>query len=529
MTSGKMAVMKESQSSPASPRRIWIDVLILGILLVFNAILLVVKGTERFEFFDMSAFLDAGYRVSIGQVPYVDFYYTTGPVHLYMHALSFVLFGFTKIAVLVHLCTVGLAATAIVYAISRKHFGRLPSAGLAVLAIFSFYGPLCHPWYDQNASIFIFIGILFWEFRWNKSPTLVSLSCGILAALSFLTKSNVGLAGGLVLLSLVATQPRPVKQVAIYVAAGLLSLGVWMLILRSPGNFVDQAFFAYRAGERLLDFQRFYNSIRTSFNVLILLMGWSIAILAGKNWMWANRSRLIFFSSLIFAGIFTNWTSSLPGNLVWLSLQFLYLFALAVDLDLTRFGRNAAHFKRVIWLILITAWMGCTIISVSRTHRLIAWSWNPAVEISDYEMQTASFKGWRCNAATGEGLDLAVEFIRTRIPPDESIMVFPDATVIYGLAGRESYRNVPFIFHTGHTTNGRWRDECRQHFLAEPPKWFVMHERPSPVDAAVFGPSILESLDLKNFFDQNFREVWRHGEFRIYRLTSSSSNESKQQ
>src|SRR5260370_27407441 len=62
-----------------------------------------------FNFFDMSAFMDAGYRVYIGQKIYTDFEFNAGPGHPYLHALFYALLGFNKTAILAHVSCLNTA------------------------------------------------------------------------------------------------------------------------------------------------------------------------------------------------------------------------------------------------------------------------------------------------------------------------------------------------------------------------------------------------------------------------------------
>ena len=91
----------------------------LAALLVANAFFLHFNAFRGFNFFDMGSFLDASWRVYQGQIPYVDFIYISGPIHLYMNALFFFLFGFGKTAILIHLLTVSSIVIVITYSLVK--------------------------------------------------------------------------------------------------------------------------------------------------------------------------------------------------------------------------------------------------------------------------------------------------------------------------------------------------------------------------------------------------------------------------
>ncbi len=133
----------------------------VAVAVVLGALLRFLWGNGQlvFDFFDMSAFLDAGYRVWHGQQPYVDFFYNAGPVHLYMHATSFALFGFGKAAVLAHLLFVTAIAFGVTYALARQQLGWAQSLIAATISGFSVNGPSSHPWYDSNACMWLLVGV----------------------------------------------------------------------------------------------------------------------------------------------------------------------------------------------------------------------------------------------------------------------------------------------------------------------------------------------------------------------------------
>jgi len=76
------------------------EFLTLAIILILNAFFLKFNAFRGLNFFDISAFTDASWRVYSGQKPYVDFMFVSGPVHLYLNAFFFFLFGIGKNAFL---------------------------------------------------------------------------------------------------------------------------------------------------------------------------------------------------------------------------------------------------------------------------------------------------------------------------------------------------------------------------------------------------------------------------------------------
>lgn len=113
----------------------------------------------RFDFFDMSGFMDAGYRVMIGQQPYTDFLYNSGPVHLYLLAFFFKIFGFGLTASQIHVSVITSIATVFLYFFMRSLTLRWIAAVTAFCFSFMYYGASSFPWYDQNAYFFFIISL----------------------------------------------------------------------------------------------------------------------------------------------------------------------------------------------------------------------------------------------------------------------------------------------------------------------------------------------------------------------------------
>ena len=503
-----------------------LDGAVLLAILILNAVVLIIKGTERFEFSDMSGILDGGYRVSIGQRSYVDFFSLAGPIHLYMHALFFKLFGFTSTAVMIHLCTVGLAATVIVYTIARLHLRLVPSALFAVLTSFAFYGPICHPWYDQNATIWLMIGILIWELRlkfWNERKLdHTACVCGALTALSFLTKSNVGLAGGLLFFCLFLSGPRKCRSIIFYILGGMIAAGVVILPLNKPCNFIEQNFFAWGPTQfgiraRLTNFVKLYDVWNSTPNATVLFVIIIVGALGGKKFIFMQRSRLSMLGGLVFAGMFTAWTTSYTprANLTWNGLQFVNLALLVHELPLEKFGLAQKRVKTVLSFLIAVITLINLRTAAQYTADLLVWTWNPWVQVSDYVIKTDTFRGWQCNRATGAGMDKTVEFARKNIPANQTLFVLPDVTMIYGLTGHDSYRKCPCFFCVNEILRGRWYDEFREHFLTEPPEWIVLHDAPRP--SVLAARPVIEWLKLGDTLERKYSTVWHYGEFSILR------------
>jgi len=141
--------------------------------------------------------------------------------------------------------------------------------------------------------------------------------------------------------------------------------------------------------------------------------------------------------------------------------------------------------------------------------------------MADYEMRNQALRGWRCNRATGEGVDRVVERLRTSVPPTDSLFVIPDATVVYALAGRESYRGVPVLWELGDHFKGWLGGRIRKRFLDHPPDWIVLHDD-APKDTLSPG-AILGGLGLDRAIAEHYRSSWSYGRFFLLRRERPTS------
>jgi len=119
----------------------FLGISVLVLILIGNAFFLKYNAFRCFNFLDMGAFLDAGWRVFRGQRPYIDFIYFEGPVHLQLHALSFHLFGFGKTAIFSHLIFVHSVVIILVYFMLQSRVNRWIAFLVTLLTAPSFYWP----------------------------------------------------------------------------------------------------------------------------------------------------------------------------------------------------------------------------------------------------------------------------------------------------------------------------------------------------------------------------------------------------
>lgn len=438
----------------------------------------------------MSAFMDAGYRVYRGQEPYIDFYYIAGPVHLYMHAFFYFLFGFNKTAILAHLLSVSALMTVTTFFIARKHLDGPKVLLVTALTSVAFYGPIAHPWYDQNAAVWIAIALLMWETR------RAAFACGVLISISFMTKANFGVAAGALFLVLTALERMSLR----YLLGVGVGMGAILATLRAPIEFFDQTLFAYNP-TALIKWDYLARVIFQSVYFYLFLIA-VFFFMAGAR----DFKKGFLLTGLLAISIFTTFTGSMTpeANLVFLGLDCLYLLSLAGEL------------RRKAFLAAAFAITFASFFHAMRASVFPAvWYWNSSNE-PNYSMTSKPLRGWRANRTAGEGVDQAVFAIKANVPPEESLFILPDATVIYGLTDREPYAPAPFIFHLKRMPpEGRLLDSFREHFLSHPPDWILLRDQ----HHLVFNDTdlLLEWLGIKERIAQKYEERWRSGTFRLLR------------
>ncbi len=485
------------------------------------------NGQREFDFFDMSAFLDAGYRVWRGQRPFVDFFYNAGPVHLYMHAASFSAFGFGRTAILAHLVAVTAVAMAATYIVARR---RLPAgAAMLVTAVsgFALAGPASHPWYDSNACMWLSLGLLAHtltgeQLRLSRRRFGIGLA-GVACGLALLTKTNVGVAGGSVLALAVVLKHGGRVVLPAFAGGIVLVLALIFGLRESVLEFGRQTLVAYRPLGRLLDVGRLLAVVADTPRLGLVVLGLCVVVVGGgARFVRAHRDLVALAVGLPLAAIVWTYTGSMvpAANLGSLGMETALLWMVARE---ARRARGSGLVGRVAECAVAAMALYCLGLSIVQSERLATWRWRDSAPVdarnlSDYSLRAPALRGWRCNEGIGRGFDGAVEYVAANVGPGQSLFVFPDATVLYGVTGRESFVGAPFAFHLGTVPPpGTDYDRFREAFLRHPPDWMVVH-RSSGIDW-IDADRLLDWLRLREYVGQHYETRWERDQFRVMRRT----------
>jgi hypothetical protein len=471
------------------------DGVALTAALALSVVTVLVNARRTFDFFDMSGFLDGGYRVYRGQRLYVDFFYHAGPVQPALHAAFFHIFGFCQTAVLAHLGTVMTIFGAATYYLARAGappvgLPPLGAAILTVIAVLGFAGPISHPFYDQTAFMFIAVGLALYQWHLRtatiRSASLAGVGAGILAGLSFMAKANEGAVGGLALLALFAMGPYPRAAVSCCIAGGLIGGLAPMVPLASPYDFINSAFIAYPTANRLTNFSRLGLALIQCLYVPVAACGLGMAAFGGRRFVRERRHDLAILGAICGVSIFSGWTGStqLPAFTLGAGMGLVYTWLIVRSLLASPETRPSPPKVRIMVALAGLVSLLVAVYIADKTWKLETWRWRNVLDgsdnpvHSDYAFTTPAFAGWRCDGKVGEGVDAAVRFLAKNARPEERLFVFPDATFIYGLLGRDSWISAPMIFQANQgPPSGEGTRRLRRSLLSHPPEWIVYHNQ----------------------------------------------------
>lgn len=456
--------------------------LALFALIALNAAFLYWNAFRTFKFFDMGSHLDMAWRLALGQKPHVDFLSYTGPMHFYLNAFLFKLFGFSKTALWLHLVLVNSAVVGLIAGMLRKRTPVPVTVLCAALGMVAFYWTYSHPWYTQSAHFWglAAVSVLagFTPAPSGRRAFAVGAFAGAMTILSVFTKINVGLLyGALLFVYLLAAEKRAASLAGF--ALGLLgSLGALKIFfVPSLSAWFEQVWdFGLRYKGRALSvvespslwFRNFY-----WLAAVILALGLRKKIFTRK---------IILFLGLWFIGIVSTFSSGavsesdVPVMGFYFALSFLILFEAAFERDrLIRLSAAA--------LSTLAAMLTC--VYVLYAVELKQWSVAEIMVLNnqtidprgDYELRSDGLRGWKTKKAQGEAVDGLVTFINAQIPKTDSLIVLTDLQILYPLTGRESYRGIPWIFTIDQSpAPGKQLGAFRTNFIATKPLWIVTHK-----------------------------------------------------
>ena len=504
-------------TNQGSTKQLWREALALGAVFLLGAAVETSRTTSFFDPFDHSGFLDLFYRVYSGQKLYVDFFYNAGPVHAYIGAFFYWLLGPGISAVKANACMLSLFMAAYAYMLGRSSFGIPVSTALATLATLFFVGPFSFPTYDHHAWLFLLLAIAFLRFDLSKNVVLnASLRggiCGTLIALSVLTKANIGAFGAVIVAGVLILLPER-KRALMWLGLGfILCLNLVFFLLGTTFEFFQANFVEYAPGARLTAWGLLNHLLHDIPYVPMAFGTVAIALAGGRDYVVRERRDFAILTGLIGTSIFSVWTSSMISDLntFALGLELVLLVVLVKRLPKGLPESPEYRLYRCCAVMLAGACVLVFFTGIERTWRLGFFkSRLPSLEAVDYEIKSPPLKGWRCNHFYCEGMDEVVEFMRTHVPRQDSLFVFPDMQIIYQMTGHSSYLHAPYEFVLNILPGpGKPTTAFLNYFDANAPKWVVIHSISFLPNFDVDTGQQLKSLFLDEYFTKNYSHVWR--------------------
>lgn len=471
-------------------------ILFLFLVLAGNALFLRFNAFRCFNFFDMGGFLDASWRVFTGQRPYVDFIYTTGPVHLYMNAFFFWLCGgFGRMAVLAHLIVVHSLVIAATFLMVRRKIPFFATMLVTLLTMTCFYWPISHPWYDQSAHLWGILAVAVLSgclpLREPRQTYGVGLFSGVLVVISLMTKTNVGLAYGAMFLTVFLVSSQRIRALSGYLMGGLMTLAIFAVIIGHPEGYLQQviASYGFSKTSRLAELLKPANWLVNFYWLPALMV--AVFFIPLKT---AHRELCALFFGTVFVAIFSTHTSNLirPPNVpLWgtiLALVFILLYALK-DRAIPPFQRKL--YQPAIYFLSVFS-LGLLVLFAQYGLTLKVWTYlRPEVQ-GNYAIRTQALEGWWCQKEEGELFDTMAEYIKHQLPQKDSLLIFGDMQILYAATARESYRGVPFIFQTDDLpVPGRQVQEVKENILQDPPDWILWN-----LGEPTYGKNLMHYLGL---------------------------------
>lgn len=455
------------------------DVLILILILAGNAFFLHFNAFRYFHFYDMCFSLDGGWRILNGQKPYVDFIYFSGPIHLYLYAFFFKLFGFGKTAIFAHLVAVHSMVIVLTYLMVHR---RVPDhfAWLAIiLTTTSFYWPVSHPWHDQSAHLWGILGVavLIWQlpFQSQKHALITGGFLSLMAVVSFMTKTNIGAAYGLVFGVICLTVKERWKAILGYLGGMILGLLFIRLLISDLPAYFEQSFgySALTARERLSGFLNFSQWLVNYYWLPCL-------IILGNSWHHRRQLKdwMVLFVGIFFVAI----VSIVSGQMIqsanialwgiFMAVGFIVFFKIP-PAENSKWRITIYRYSRLFLIIITSVFI---VLSAREGLNLQAWKYITGYPPSGlYTISTPALKGWNCDEVKGRILDQLTVSIPRKIPKNESLLILSDLQILYALTGRESFKGIPIlVFRENHMpVPGPQLLEVKERLRRHPPDWIL--------------------------------------------------------
>lgn len=487
------------------------SILFLLIVLAGNAFFLHFNAFRIFNLFDMGCMMDGGWRIFTGQEPYKDFIFITGPLHLYLLAFLFWIFGFGKTAIWAYLVLTHSIVIIVTFLIGRRFLSLSVLCLVTLLSVTCFNWPFSHPWYDQLAHLFGILGagalMLNTPLNNTRKSFLFGLFCGLMALLSFMSKTNIGTAYLIAFFVTFLFSPfrrRTLPGYLLGVLSGLVLMFVFFI--HSPLAYMDQSLITWGQNQS----SRRFGELIVNPNWLYNHHYWLIALLVLLNRPWRLgrevRERLALFLTLVFVAIISNLTSSSlhEANAPLMGIFMALAFSLVIS------GPPASP-KLRRFTVAILVMISLAFAAINTKYGIELKIWNQGGE--KIALKNGPLKGWLFKKTDGEALDGIIEYVNAKVPENEALLVLTDLQILYASTGRESFKGIPHNFLPGDLpAQGKQLQTVRENILNNLPEWIVTHHKETS-----FVTPLLHYLDITDVLNREYRPVYTHHNYIVLR------------
>src|SRR5262249_50600322 len=119
-----------------------------------------------------------------------------------------------------------------------------------------------------------------------------------------------------------------------------------------------------------------------------------------------------------------------------------------------------------------------------------------------------------------------VAYLKQHVPSQDSLLIFPDSGIIWGMTGHVAPIGTPFCFSPpapGYPTiaSGKVLEHYQKELTQHPPRWLVLHSSPR----ALFNADLLKRFGLEEWARKNYHPEWSDGEFAVLKFVSPPTRE----
>jgi hypothetical protein len=532
-----------TQARARSPIAV-LDAILLVALSILALYLTVKAGQRGFYPFDQSIVFDGAYRLLQGQIPYKDFVLPFGPAAFWVQAFFFRILGVDYSAYLAGSACTNLLAVLCSVAVVRLALpdSRWLSYSAGLLTAVWFYPPFGTPWVDQTAFFFGLVAVLavLSGLRAGREHHprawlwyVVTGCCGFL---SIISKQNVGvfLLPLYPLLLVVGHldrrryMPRVLAHFALGFCAALIAFGIWLYVESDPASFVHYVLVIPSGlGRERLDalVHAWMGLVRPFFGgrgplvvnlILLGSLGVSLVALIRRQAVTAVAGVLCIYC-VLFEYLFINTTLNQPENgLAYIGI----ILALGVGTGYRLWplvGRRALRLSLVAGIMVIVALATRAGVKVSMERKvqdifrgatfprrvaiagLKDLRWAKPMRMGGFEVSEQS-------------LVRLYSYLRQK---GQNFFIFPDFTILYGLAGVPSPQPLLW-FHEGVTYSRRANADLDRRIVADLRRNDVAVFVLEQVSWFNTGDRLSHFPETKAYVTTAFKKVGEIGTFSIY-------------